>query len=960
MNHFHSILRNFKNAILIVVFCFISNSIIHAQITISSSGTSYSESFNGMGTASNASLPTNWKAQSSASTTQWTGMSFTSGSSAVAVAGGNSMSGTASGSIYRFNANNSTSESALGGLSSGSAAKTVVFMAEFINSGALAISSLNIAYNVEKYRNGSNASGFSIGLFYSTNGTSWISCGSGFITSFPADANNNGFATAPGSSVAVSSAYTPTTSVGAGGSFFLAWRYSVTSGTTTSNAQALGFDDVVVTAQASACTPPADPFGSITMNPGCDSTELIWPGSTTNHYWQTSPTGNSTTLPASASYWVKIPNSTIHIRQLDPATSCWSSGTVSQLVSSVSATSSISVQPTNKIVGAGNNTTFSVTASNSPLYQWQENTGSGWTSLTNSPPYSNVNTNILTITGLTLAMNNNQYRCEVSSASPCVTVVNSSPASLTVTLPAWEDFETGSKTGYTIGNVTCKAGSWSMNDALTGTSASDPKNGSTSCRIRNGDLTMNFDVTNGLDSIVLFHAKYVGDANSDWQLQVSNNGGTSWTAYVSPTITSSSTTLTRQAFYVKLTGTLRFRICKTAGGTTRFNIDDIYVSDFVCNTPSTSSGSATGLSEQCTDAQGWTYYGNSSGNYFAINKNGNTFTATVDVTIGNASSKINTSVTNKEHGSYLMDRAWNATLTSGSIVNPVTIRFFYDQSDSTITAGNRNTAFAGLSGTTSVITPFQWFKTVGTPYNSAWIAAIDGNMFPTTHVKLTNATVGTFGSSQYVDLGGITSFSGGTGGAGFGPTSGSIGLPVTWAGFEVKAAESGNKLDWSTASEQNTSHFEIEYSYDGVHFQNQSTQIPAAGWSQTEKKYSFVHSDFSAQIYYRIKQIDIDGRFSYSIVRIVKRTTFSPSFVAAVYPNLIHSEKEVTINVFSIDKSPFYIRLYDLNGHVLSQIVAQAKKDSILEKMDVANLSPGIYIIELQNGQGREFVKIMK
>jgi hypothetical protein len=618
------------------------------------------------------------------------------------------------------------------------------------------------------------------------------------------------------------------------------------------------------------------------------------------------------------------------------------------------------VQPTNKIVGAANNTTFSVTASNSPLYQWQENTGSGWTNLTNSGVYSNVTTNVLTLTGVTNAMNNYQYRCEVTSASPCVTVVNSSPATLTVTLPAWEDFETGIKHGYTIGNVTCKAGSWSMNDALTGTTASDPKNGSTSCRIRNGDLTMNFDVTNGLDTVVLFHAKYVGDANSDWQLQVSNNGGTTWTAYVSPTITSSSTTLTRQVFPVKLTGTLRFRIFKTGGGTARFNIDDIFISDFICNTPSIASGSVTGLSEQCTDGSGWTYYGNSSGNYFAINKNGNTFTAAVDVTIGNASSKINTSVTNKEHGSYLMDRAWNATLTSGSIVNPVTIRFFYDQSDSTITAGNRNTAFAGLTGTTSVITPFQWFKTVGTSYNSTWIAAIDGNMFPTTHVKLTNATVGTFGSSQYVDLGGITSFSGGTGGAGFGPTSGSIGLPVTWAGFEVKASESVNKLDWSTASEQNTSHFEIEYSSDGVHFQNQSTRIPAAGWSQTEKKYSFIHSDFSAQIYYRIKQIDLDGRFSYSIVRIVKRTNSSPSFVAVVYPNRIYTENEIVIKVSSIDKSLFYIRLYDVNGHVLSQKVVPSTNHIILEKMDVSNLLPGVYVIELQNGQGREVTKIVK
>ncbi|MFY7861644.1 MAG: hypothetical protein ACOVP5_05405, partial [Chitinophagales bacterium] len=301
MNLFLSILYNFKNITFACVFVFslFSNLSSFGQINISSTGASYSEGFNGLGASSTAALPTNWKVQNNTTTTQWTGMAFSSGLGAVTFAAGNSAPST--GGIYRFNANNSTTESALGGLSSGSSGKTVVFMAEFINSGTLAISSLDIAYNVEKYRNGTNAPGFSIELFYSTNGTSWISCGSGFTTSFPADANNNGFSPAPGSSVAVSSTYTPSTSVSAGGSFFLAWRYSVTSGTTTSNAQALGFDDVVVTAQAAACTPPADPIGSITMNPGCDSTELTWPGSTSDHYWQTSPTGNSTAFPASAS-----------------------------------------------------------------------------------------------------------------------------------------------------------------------------------------------------------------------------------------------------------------------------------------------------------------------------------------------------------------------------------------------------------------------------------------------------------------------------------------------------------------------------------------------------------------------------------------------------------------------------------------------------------------------------------
>jgi hypothetical protein len=49
-----------------------------------------------------------------------------------------------------------------------------------------------------------------------------------------------------------------------------------------------------------------------------------------------------------------------------------------------------------------------------------------------------------------------------------------------------------------------------------------------------------------------------------------------------------------------------------------------------------------------------------------------------------------------------------------------------------------------------------------------------------------------------------------------------------------------------------------------------------------------------------------------------------------------------------------------VNGYVLSQKVVPSTNHSILEKLDVSNLSPGVYTIELENGQGREVTKIVK
>ena len=94
---------------------------------------------------------------------------------------------------------------------------------------------------------------------------------------------------------------------------------------------------------------------------------------------------------------------------------------------------------------------------------------------------------------------------------------HSTPESSSIVL--WENFETGTKTAYAGADVTLATGSWYFNDALLGNEASDRKNGTKAVRIRNtGEIKMNFDITTGIDSITILHAKYGTDANSTWRL----------------------------------------------------------------------------------------------------------------------------------------------------------------------------------------------------------------------------------------------------------------------------------------------------------------------------------------------------------------------------------------------------------------------------------------------------------
>ena len=143
-----------------------------------------------------------------------------------------------------------------------------------------------------------------------------------------------------------------------------------------------------------------------------------------------------------------------------------------------------------------------------------------------------------------------------------------------------EGFETGTKTAYTTASVTLGSGSWTLNDALLGNTASDPKTGTQSARVRNsGLLGMNFDLTGGAGVVTVAHAKYGTDANGTWELWASSNSGSTY-AKVGSTVTTSSTTLSTASFTVNLAGTVRLQVRKTDAGTNRLNFDNITVESY--------------------------------------------------------------------------------------------------------------------------------------------------------------------------------------------------------------------------------------------------------------------------------------------------------------------------------------------------------------------------------------------
>lgn len=251
---------------------------ISAQISITSTNTAYTENFDAMlGTAVNATLTVDqWRASdNTANTNTWA----TANRFVTTVVGGSSAAVSAGGFYnYGNGVAASATDRALGFLSSGSspwtasAANPLKIFAQYINETGAPITQIDVSFDVEKYRNGSNAQGFTMNFFYSLDGETWVAVPSG-NQSFPADGNNN--AVNPPSTTTKNVSITGL-NIADGENFYLRWAYSVTSGATATNAQGLAIDNVSVTATGGTATPgialsspnPAVPLDDIVPGTG--------------------------------------------------------------------------------------------------------------------------------------------------------------------------------------------------------------------------------------------------------------------------------------------------------------------------------------------------------------------------------------------------------------------------------------------------------------------------------------------------------------------------------------------------------------------------------------------------------------------------------------------------------------------------------------------------------------------
>ncbi len=153
-------------------------------------------------------------------------------------------------------------------------------------------------------------------------------------------------------------------------------------------------------------------------------------------------------------------------------------------------------------------------------------------------------------------------------------------------------------------------------------------------------------------------------------------------------------------------------------------------------------------------------------------------------------------------------------------------------------------------------------------------------------------------------------------------------------------------LSWATASESDTDNYIVERSQDGDHFGRIGT-VAAAGNSISQKNYQFIDEQPQNGInYYRIKQVDLDGSYTYTKVVVVD---LDKNFFLAVFPNPVKGE--LTLNVVGDQNEKIEVLISNMLGQqVFQQTYATNFSTDFLMKLDVSSLESGQYIISVKNG----------
>ncbi len=384
-----------------------------------------------------------------------------------------------------------------------------------------------------------------------------------------------------------------------------------------------------------------------------------------------------------------------------------------------------------------------------------------------------------------------------------------------------------------------------------------------------------------------------------------------------------------------------------------------------CTTPSVIplTGAGYTATDQCTDAMGWTHYwddvNGTDGDaddvlLLSVKKNGNnigdvgdgTFSLELDASSGAGVSQITAPYVVNSNDWWVFNRHWVLTPTTEP-TSDVNVRFYYTSTDLTDLQ-------AQIPGVTHTDLYFWKINDIVTTYNNNPTAGHSGIPYATAYNtdgywQYSNGSASTsnwaytanaLGNANYHQAEYIVGhFGGGGGGA---SSAGDGALPVELLSFTGKSTRDYIRLNWSTATETNSSHFVVERSYNSIDFVRIG-EVKAQGESTLEKNYFL--DDLAPKVgvnYYRLIQIDLDGKETiYGPIPV----DFEQQGIISIFP--IPVKGEFNIRYHANKSGEIYWEIFNANGQIISNNNEAVISGNNMLTIKENNLSNGLHYIKI-------------
>ncbi|HEY5407689.1 MAG TPA: T9SS type A sorting domain-containing protein [Ginsengibacter sp.] len=190
-------------------------------------------------------------------------------------------------------------------------------------------------------------------------------------------------------------------------------------------------------------------------------------------------------------------------------------------------------------------------------------------------------------------------------------------------------------------------------------------------------------------------------------------------------------------------------------------------------------------------------------------------------------------------------------------------------------------------------------------------------------------------------------------------------LPVTYESFNAILNNNTVNLNWTINSQISNDHFEVERSFDNTNFSTAALVMGAQSQNNGVDQYSFTDNDKRINghniIYYRLKQVDINGNFSYSVVKTVRISNVNDKKISVqVMPNPYMDKLNVNFSTDNNGKAE--IIMISASGIIVKKAESTINKGSNnIQLQDLSTQAPGMYVVNiLVDGQSIGSQKIIK